>query len=170
MNTLVQFLASSTCTCFEPYVLIIRNTVCMCSFVWCVVLCGAVLCGALFCVVLFCVVCCFVVHAEITIKGFIRFFVLGWLCIMKYTYHNQLNALFIFSLLIDRTSTCFRHINRPSSEGRMYICGKWYSWLSAGLARPADSQLFHLPQIYIHSASWWWATDIPKTCRGVITQ
>jgi hypothetical protein len=26
------------------------------------------------------------------------------------------------------------------------------------------------PTVYIHSTSWWWAADTPKTCRGVITE
>jgi hypothetical protein len=35
--------------------------------------------------------------------------------------NNQLNALFIFSLLSYHTSSCFGHISSPSSGGRMYI-------------------------------------------------
>jgi hypothetical protein len=35
-------------------------------------------------------------------------------------YKNLLNALFILSLLNEHTSTCFGHINSPSSGGRMY--------------------------------------------------
>jgi len=48
-NAVIQFLRSSACTCFEPHGFIIRKTVCTCSFVW------------------------YVLHAEITIQGFIRY-------------------------------------------------------------------------------------------------
>jgi hypothetical protein len=34
--------------------------------------------------------------------------------------NNQLDALFIFSLLSYHTSTCFGRISSPSSAGRMY--------------------------------------------------
>jgi hypothetical protein len=33
INVLIQFLASSKCTCFEPHGFIIRKTVCICRFV-----------------------------------------------------------------------------------------------------------------------------------------
>jgi hypothetical protein len=36
--------------------------------------------------------------------------------------YNQLDVLFIFSLLSYHTSTCFGRISSPSSGGRMYIC------------------------------------------------
>jgi hypothetical protein len=36
-------------------------------------------------------------------------------------YNNQLDALFIISLLNYHTSTCFGRINSPSSGGKMYI-------------------------------------------------
>jgi hypothetical protein len=35
--------------------------------------------------------------------------------------NNQLDALFIFSLLGYHTATCFGRISSPSSGGRMYI-------------------------------------------------
>jgi hypothetical protein len=40
--------------------------------------------------------------------------------------NNQLDAMFIFSLLSYHTSTCFGSISRPSSGGKIHICGKWY--------------------------------------------
>jgi hypothetical protein len=40
---------------------------------------------------------------------------------MNYMNNNQHYALFIFSLLSYHTSTCFGHINSPSSGGKMYI-------------------------------------------------
>jgi hypothetical protein len=46
--------------------------------------------------------------------------------IMNYMNNNQLDALFIFSLLSYHNSTCFERISSPSSGGKMYICGKWY--------------------------------------------
>jgi len=62
---------------------------------------------------------------------------------------NQLDALFILSLLRQSTSTCFGHICGPSSGGILYIYSSWYvlsfsvdcllagqivlfSWLSVG--------------------------------------
>jgi hypothetical protein len=45
---------------------------------------------------------------------------LGWPCISNYMNNNQLDALFIFSLLSYHTSTCFGCISSPSSGGRMY--------------------------------------------------
>jgi hypothetical protein len=64
-------------------------------------------------------------------------FMLGWPCIMNYVYNNQLDALFILSLLSYHTSTCFGRINSPSSGGRMYIMWQivlviLLCWLSAG--------------------------------------
>jgi hypothetical protein len=49
---------------------------------------------------------------------------------MNYMYNNQLDALFILSLLNYYTSICFGRINSPSSGGRMY-------------------NKYHLPHIYI---------------------
>jgi hypothetical protein len=77
--------------------------------------------------------------------------------------NNQLDALFVFSLLSFHTSTRFGHISSPPSGGRIYICG---------LARPDDSQLRSIKvpfATYIRSTSRLWAADMPETC-GVITQ
>jgi hypothetical protein len=42
-------------------------------------------------------------------------------------YNNQHDALFILSLLSYHTSTCLGCISSPSSRGKMYTCGRWYS-------------------------------------------
>jgi len=39
---------------------------------------------------------------------------------------NQLNALFIFSLFRQSTSTCFGHICSPPSRGILYIYNNWH--------------------------------------------
>jgi hypothetical protein len=84
------------------------------------------------------------------------FFMLGWPCIMNCMNNNQLDALFIFSLLSYHTSTCFGRINSPSSGGRMYIYiyiyGKWYLlyfWI--GCQRTwVDSQLNSITSTIYH--------------------
>jgi hypothetical protein len=52
-------------------------------------------------------------------------FMLCWPCILDMN-NNQLDVLFVFTLLSYHTSTCFGRISSPSSGSRMYICGKWY--------------------------------------------
>jgi hypothetical protein len=46
---------------------------------------------------------------------------LGSPCNMNYMYNNQLDALFILSLLNYHTSMYFGRVNSPSSGGRMYV-------------------------------------------------
>jgi hypothetical protein len=115
-------------------------------------------------------------------------FVFGWPCISNYMDNNQLDALFIFSLVSYHTSTCFRHI---SSSSVLVI---FLRLLSAGLFCRSITSTFC--QIYTHYLlalpsltgggrsvgivrsrteamefiSWWWAADMPETCRGAITQ
>jgi hypothetical protein len=55
-----------------------------------------------------------------------RIILFGWPCPLNCMNNNQHDALFIFSLLSYRISTCFGRISSPSSGGRMYICGNWY--------------------------------------------
>jgi hypothetical protein len=40
--------------------------------------------------------------------------------------NNQLDELYVFSLLSHYNSTCLERISSPSSGGIMYICGKWF--------------------------------------------
>jgi hypothetical protein len=84
--------------------------------------------------------------------GNFDFFMLGWPCSLNYMNNNQLDVLFMFSLLSYHTSTSFGRIDSPSSGGRMYICGKWYLLYCTvdcqrAQAIPADNQLY--------SASCW---------------
>jgi hypothetical protein len=82
-----------------------------------------------------------------------QYFMLGWPCSLNYINNNQLDALFIFSLLSYHTSTCFGRISSPSSGGRMYICGKGYllyctvdchrAWTGVSAAHPDCVRIFH---------------------------
>jgi hypothetical protein len=97
------------------------------------------------------------------------YFMLGWLRILSYMNNNQHDALFIFNLL-NYHSTCFGHINSPSSGGRMYICGKWYllyCTVECQRASFADSQLssvistiYHIYTPYLLMMGCWYARNM----------
>jgi len=69
---------------------------------------------------------------------------------------NQLDAVFIFSLFRQSTSTCFGHICSPSSGGILFIYSNWYVlWFSVDcllIGRPTDS----------HISIWWPWQKSPK--------
>jgi hypothetical protein len=50
-------------------------------------------------------------HCGTSVEGVMKSvnFMFGWTFIMNYVYNNQLDGLFILSLLNQDTSTCFRH-------------------------------------------------------------
>jgi cellulose synthase/poly-beta-1,6-N-acetylglucosamine synthase-like glycosyltransferase len=55
------------------------------------------------------------------------FFIFCWPCISIHLCNkNQLDALFIFSLFHQSTSSCFGHIRSPSSGGILHIYNSWY--------------------------------------------
>jgi hypothetical protein len=65
---------------------------------------------------------------------------------------NKHDALFVFTLLNNHTSTCFRN------------------WMERYFpTRPANRPL-KKKKFATHTlaTSWWWATNGPKTCRGVV--
>jgi hypothetical protein len=100
------------------------------------------------------------IYVYIYIYLYLYIFICIWIC------NNQLDALFILSLLNYHISTCFGRISSPSSGGRMYIrvCGKWYllyfwvdcprAWLewnrSSIPAKPGDNQLYSITSTICH--------------------
>jgi hypothetical protein len=91
---------------------------------------------------------------------------------ISYCNENQLDSLFIFSLLRHSTCTCFGHIYCPSS-GSIYCIytaiGTCYTfrWMAA------VSQLKNITRtnccIYTVNTSWWWAINMSETCRCWLT-
>jgi hypothetical protein len=80
------------------------------------------------------------------IEFFFPNFMFCWSCISIHLCNkSQLDALFIFTLVCQSTSTCFGHICSPSSGGILYIYNNWYVLcfsVDCLLAcRPKDSQL-----------------------------
>jgi hypothetical protein len=58
------------------------------------------------------------------------FLVLCWPCISIYPCNgNQRDTLFILSLFLQSTSTCFGHACISSSGGILYICNNWYVYI-----------------------------------------
>jgi len=88
------------------------------------------------------------------------------------------NPLFVLSLFRHSTSTCFGHICSPSSGAVLYIYNNWcvlcFSVDCMLAGRPTYSQLKYTARtnccIYIQYSSWWWATNMPETCRGWLTK
>jgi hypothetical protein len=104
---------------------------------------------------------------EVWIVNNFQSFMLGWPCSMNFMNNNQLNALFIFSLLSYHTSKCFGRNSSPSSGGRMYICGKWYLlyyWTDCQQARPgpltANCKICHIYTFYFLMMSCWYARNM----------
>ena len=96
------------------------------------------------------------------------------------------NALFILGLFCQSTSTYFGHICRPSSGDILYIYihtyihiyiykyNNWFvlcfsvDYLLAG-QQIVTWKAQHVPiVVYIQYNSWWWATNMPETCRGLL--
>jgi hypothetical protein len=130
-------------------------------------------------------------HTSPHKKNYLQlFFVLLTMCLYILCNENQLVALFIFNLFHQSTSTGFRHVCCPSSGSIHSVCVcvcacvcrhtqqlvgvKSLSWLAAGWDRtlnwPAANQLKHVTCTacctYPENTSWWWATNMPETCRG----
>jgi len=69
------------------------------------------------------------------------------------------------------TSTCFGHICSPSSGAILYKYNNWYVlcfWPDQQTAN-WKAQLV-TTVVHIQYTSWWWATDMPETCRGWLTK
>ena len=96
-------------------------------------------------------------------------FIFFWPCIsIDPCNENQLDALFIHSLLCQSTSTCFGHICSPSSGGILYIYNNW--WIVVLQHVPLYIHNNSPLVVYIQYTSWLWATNMSETCRGWLTK
>jgi hypothetical protein len=81
---------------------------------------------------------------------------------------NQLNALFILSLFRQSTPTCFGLICSPSSGAILYIYSNWrVLCFLVDCLSPKKHNTYQF--WYIRYNSWWWAANMPETCRGWLT-
>ena len=96
-------------------------------------------------------------------------FMFCWPCILIDPCNEmQLDALFILRSFRQSTSTCFGYICSPSSGG--ILCIYIYATIGTCCAQHVPIVVCVCVCVYIWYTSWWWATNMPETCRGWLTK
>ena len=103
-------------------------------------------------------------------------------CIVNVFNYNQQDATLHNDIYYYNCSTCFRKFLRPSSGAQNCIHSIWYlsiffcflplSWVNCQLTHDRGKKQKKIDKyqisVYTVLRFWWWAEELPETCRSVI--